>query len=62
MTLKLAVYAVILVVAWCDQEQIPLVPLVWVGLMRTFYDIAEFCGRMGIRCETRYWESVNANG
>lgn len=60
--LQVALYAVVLLLAYCEEQQIPVMPLLWAALSRFWYGIAEFAGRQGLKVESRYWETVKANG
>ena len=56
--LQFAVYLVVLVMAFCEEENIPVVPAFWHYWSRFWYELAEFSGQTGISAEHHYNESV----
>lgn len=58
---KIAVYLVIIALAYCEEEQIPVIPFLYLGWMRFWYGVAAFAGSMGIQAENRYWKAVRAD-
>lgn len=60
--LQIAIYILMLVVAYCEQEEIPLGVFIYHQSMRFWYGLAEFAGRQGIKAEKNYHQEVMANG
>lgn len=60
--LQIAAYLLMLVVAYCEQEEIPLGAFLWYQMMRFWYGLAEFAGRQGIIAEKNYNQEVMTNG
>jgi hypothetical protein len=58
---KIAAYLVILALAYCEEEEIPVIPLLYLAWMRFWYGIAEFAGAQGIKAENAYWKAVRAD-
>lgn len=60
--IQFAVYVVVLAMAYCEEEQIPILPLLVIGWCRFWYAVAEFAGRQGLAAENKYWKMVKVNG
>lgn len=56
---QIAIYLIILLCAYCEQEQIPVNAYLWHSLSRFWYGLAEFAGRQGIRAESNYNEEMS---
>lgn len=57
--IQIAIYVVVLVLAYCEQEQIPIGALVWNALAEFWYGLALFAGSMGIKAEGYYHREVS---
>lgn len=61
---QLALYVIVIILAFCEEEQIPVIPAFWYYWSKFWYGLAEFAGRTGINAEHNYNESmkVASNG
>lgn len=55
---QIIVYLVIVMLAYCEQEQIPVGALIWHELSAFWYGLAEFAGRLGMSAEKKYYREV----
>jgi hypothetical protein len=56
---QIAVYVAVLVLAYCEEEQIPVLALFWTTVTKFWYGLAEFAGTMGIKAESHYHREVS---
>lgn len=56
---QIAIYLCVLVMAFCEEENIPIMPAFWHYWSRFWYSLAEFAGRTGIQAEHHYHESMS---
>lgn len=54
-------YFIMLFIAACEQEQIPVLALLWYALFKFCYGLSEFVGSIGISCEKNYYKAVKEN-
>jgi hypothetical protein len=56
---QIALYIVVAVLAYCEQEQIPVLALVWKSVTDFWYGLAAFAGAMGMKSEANYYREVH---
>jgi hypothetical protein len=59
---QLAFYVVLALIAYCEQEGIPVIAFAWYHASRFWYGLAEFAGSQGIKAELNYTKEMGNNG
>lgn len=57
--LQIAVYLFILLCAYCEQEEIPVLAYLWHVMSKFWYGLAAFAGRQGLKAESIYFEEMS---
>lgn len=55
---QIAAYIALLILAYCDEENIPVIPAFWHYWSKFWYGLAGFAGRTGLHAENQYNETM----